>query len=155
MIIKSLLIAFACCIFVIASSGCNTTQITSRGNESNSIQETSNDMARTYRLIAVNGATIPATVSLADAQNGTAVESSRELLAKLSQCELHHIDLQVWCLSFNRCQVPASQKTIGPGDFTLLPRYLQKCGVFSLFDIKMPIFSKGGAQVWHRTFSLP
>jgi hypothetical protein len=67
-LLQSLLIAFACCIFVIASSVCNTTQITSRRNESNSIPETSNDLAGTYRLIAVNVATIPATVSHGDAQ---------------------------------------------------------------------------------------
>ena len=63
MIIKNLLLALACSICIIASSGCSTTKNDSRAVETGAIQETLNDVSGRYELIAVNGATIPATVS--------------------------------------------------------------------------------------------
>jgi len=68
MVIKKLCIIFACGMLVVASSGCTATKNDSRGVETGSVQETLANITGNYKLIAVNGSAIPATVSHGDAK---------------------------------------------------------------------------------------
>lgn len=68
MVIKNLFTALACIVFTIASTGCATTKSESRSIATTTIQDNLDDISGSYKLIAVNGATIPATVSHGDAE---------------------------------------------------------------------------------------
>lgn len=50
-------------MFIIASSGCSTTNNDSRALETGTAQKFSGDISGRYELVAVNGAAIPGTVS--------------------------------------------------------------------------------------------
>ncbi len=67
-LIRKLSIIFACGMLVVAGSGCTTALNDSSSVETGSVQETLARITGNYKLIAVNGTTIPATVTHGDAR---------------------------------------------------------------------------------------
>ncbi len=68
MVIRKLSIFLACGILIVAGSGCTAVKNNSGSFETASVQETLASITGNYKLIAVNGTTIPATVSHGDAR---------------------------------------------------------------------------------------